>query len=188
MAVIDEYVPTGWVNDGAPAINSSNLNKIEQALKRATDGVNTNSAEIDTVAELMPAGAIIMWYGTTVPSGWKICDGSDSTPDLTGRFPLGRSEGTAYDTGGYADNTLVAHSHTASCSDEGNHRHSFDTGAGNTGEPYRTRDGSDEVTGTENTNYAGEHDHSITISQSSGDDGEDRNYPPFSTVMFIMKL
>ena len=37
----------------------------------------------------MPSGAIIMWYGTTPPTGWKICDGTNSTPDLRGRFIVG---------------------------------------------------------------------------------------------------
>ena len=28
----------------------------------------------------VPIGGIIMWSGTTAPSGWAICDGSNGTP------------------------------------------------------------------------------------------------------------
>lgn len=35
---------------------------------------------------LLPAGSIIMWHGSTIPSGWAECDGSNGTPDLRGRF------------------------------------------------------------------------------------------------------
>lgn len=34
----------------------------------------------------MPIGAIIAWHGTDVPDGWSICDGSNGTPNLIGKF------------------------------------------------------------------------------------------------------
>lgn len=34
----------------------------------------------------MPSGAIIMWYGNQVPYGWAICDGTNGTPNLIGKF------------------------------------------------------------------------------------------------------
>lgn len=36
---LPEYIPTGWVNGTAPAINSLNLGKLEQGIKRVTDEV-----------------------------------------------------------------------------------------------------------------------------------------------------
>lgn len=40
---------------------------------------------------LFPSGGIIMWSGTiaTIPSGWFLCNGSNSTPDLRNRFIVG---------------------------------------------------------------------------------------------------
>lgn len=37
---------------------------------------------------LVPSGGIIMWSGSiaTIPSGWVLCNGSNSTPDLRNRF------------------------------------------------------------------------------------------------------
>lgn len=49
----------------------------------------------------IPVGGIIMWSGTTgtsLPSNWKLCDGSTyngiKTPDLRGRFVLSSGQGT----------------------------------------------------------------------------------------------
>ena len=43
---------------------------------------------------LLPSGAIV-WFGnrTTAPDGWAICDGTNGTPNLIGRYPLGATSG-----------------------------------------------------------------------------------------------
>lgn len=40
---------------------------------------------------LIEPGTIIIFYGTAVPSGWAICDGTGGTPDLTDRILVGDS-------------------------------------------------------------------------------------------------
>ena len=67
----------------------------------------------------------MLWYGSvaSIPSGWVLCDGNNSTPDLRNRFVIGSGSGSSYpinQTGGSADATLVSHSHTIN-----NHTHSF---------------------------------------------------------------
>lgn len=44
--------------------------------------------------DLLPSGSIIMWSGTTVPAGWKICDGTNSTPNLLNRMIYGGHPGS----------------------------------------------------------------------------------------------
>jgi microcystin-dependent protein len=44
-----------------------------------------------------PIGGIIMYTGSTIPSGWALCDGSNGTPDLRDRFIVGA--GNAYASG-----------------------------------------------------------------------------------------
>lgn len=42
---------------------------------------------------IIPAGGIIMWSGdiNAIPAGWALCDGSQNTPDLSGKFIVGYS-------------------------------------------------------------------------------------------------
>ena len=44
----------------------------------------------------IPSGVIAMWSGATsaIPTGWVLCDGNNSTPDLRDRFVAGASAGT----------------------------------------------------------------------------------------------
>jgi microcystin-dependent protein len=39
----------------------------------------------------IPAGGVIMWSGNVgdIPTGWALCDGTNGTPDLRGRFIVG---------------------------------------------------------------------------------------------------
>lgn len=41
--------------------------------------------------EMVPLGGIIQWSGAIVdiPTGWQLCDGSNNTPDLRGKFVRG---------------------------------------------------------------------------------------------------
>ncbi len=44
---------------------------------------------MDSTGFVIPPGGIIMWSGKTAPAGWALCDGSNGTPDLRGRFIVG---------------------------------------------------------------------------------------------------
>ena len=87
-----------------------------------------------TGIESFVTGMILLWSGAAnaIPSGFVLCDGNNSTPNLSGRFVVGYSASDGdydvNDTGGSASVTLStsqipAHSHTTD-----NHTHSFDAG------------------------------------------------------------
>ena len=84
-----------------------------------TAAVGTDSTQIATTAfvrDIVPTGVITMWYGSiaSIPSGWFLCDGTNSTPDLRDRFIVGAGSTYAVAaTGGSANATLVSHNHTA---------------------------------------------------------------------------
>ena len=71
-----------------------------------TASAGTNTTQLATTAfikaaidVLLPTGVICMWSGVTIPSGWYLCDGQNSTPDLRGKFVIGAGSVAASVTG-----------------------------------------------------------------------------------------
>jgi hypothetical protein len=77
----------------------------------ATASAGTSTTQIATtafvttaiataVSALVPAGMIMIWSGSvgSIPSGWVLCNGSNSTPDLRDKFVIGA--GSTYAVGG----------------------------------------------------------------------------------------
>ena len=97
-----------------------------------------------TGIEGVPSGVIAMWSGTNanIPSGWALCDGTNSTPDLTDRFVLGRAAASnTNSTGGantvtLAEGNLPAHTHDSgnfAADSAGAHTHTLSGNTSNTG-------------------------------------------------------
>ena len=133
------------------------------------------------IANSVPSGVITMWSGSvaSIPSGWVLCNGSNSTPDLRNRFVVGA--GDTYDvddTGGSADAVVVSHTHTVT--DPG-HNHSVpNSGSQNNSFDSGTTVGND-TTGTSGTATTG-----ISIA-SAGESGTNKNLPPYYALAYIMK-
>jgi len=170
-----------------------------------TASTGTNTTQLATTAFVQTAlsgafstGMIMMWSGTiaTIPSGWVLCNGSNSTPDLRNRFIIGAhsdSAGVAYSTvtgsntqtGGTKDAINVSHTHTATVTDPG-HSHTLtnlatysDTVSGG-GITIQTRTNSNNTSATATTG--------ITVANSTeGSSGTDQNLPPYYALAFIMK-
>jgi hypothetical protein len=152
---------------------------------------------------LFVTGMIMMWSGTiaTIPSGWVLCDGNNSTPDLRNRFIIGANAddagvaktnvtGSATQTGGTKDAIVVSHTHTATVTDPG-HTHTSTlnvwrgSNSGNTGAAWGGGDRQDatNVVGTSNSRVT-----SITVANSTeGSSGTNQNLPPYYALAFIMK-
>ena len=94
---------------------------------KADGSIDSNSYA--TASSGFPTGGIIMWSGSiaTIPSGWALCDGQNSTPDLRDRFIVGAGNNYSVgSTGGAADAVVVEHNHSngsLGTSSEGNHTH-----------------------------------------------------------------
>ena len=141
----------------------------------AASRVSAQDAEqIATQAEIMavfPQGLILPWYAKDgkVPNGWAICDGSNGTPDLRGRFLMGVSDFADVGKRGGEPSIPASPSH---------------------GHGGRT---SDQNTTGELTTCKGtcrgrlrSHTHVIIADGQHNHKGENR--PPYTTVLFIMKL
>lgn len=179
-----------------PTVNGSN-NTWGDTINTALDGIVSHVNNLQT----MPSGGIIMWSGSvaSIPSGWVICDGTNSTPDLRDRFVVGAGDGYSVDdTGGSANTTLgtsnlPAHSHNFSgnTSGAGDHRHNLTFGTSNGGNSY-FYNGQIGSTGGIDANNAmgssGNHTHSFsgtTANTGSGTALDTR--PPYYALAFIMK-
>ena len=165
-----------------------------QALVSAGSGTPTWAASFVT-------GMIIMWSGTiaTIPSGWLLCNGSSSTPDLRDKFIIGASADSGgaaktnvtasyTQTGGTKDAIVVSHTHTATSTvtDPG-HFHSY-------GEGQRTQVGTDngeaydaQASAAFNTDTKTTGVTVATSNTTEGSSGTNQNLPPYYALAFIMK-
>ena len=120
---------------------------------------------ITNVGGTIPSGGIILWSGAAnaIPTGWYLCDGQNSTPDLRNRFVVGAGDSYAVDaTGGSADATLVSHTHGSGnlgTGNAGSHSHSGNTN--NTGDHSHSG----------NTNNTGDHAHRWGTDDEDGAQG-----------------
>ena len=101
----------------------------------------SRSGQTFTIAsDLFPSGGIIMWSGSTsnIPSGWVLCNGNNSTPDLRNRFVIGAGDDfNVGSTGGSRDAVLVSHDHTATTSAQSaDHTHGGTTDNNNRGHKH----------------------------------------------------
>ena len=55
-----------------------------------------------------PSGTILLLYGSTIPSGWAKCDGTNGTPNLINKFVFGaKTDAELKTTGGNDTHTHV---------------------------------------------------------------------------------
>ena len=134
------------------------------------------------------SGMIMLWSGSeaSIPSGWVLCDGTNSTPNLQDRFVVGAGNTYAVGaTGGSADAVVVSHTHTATVTDP-SHTHGwsysntllYSAGGGNA----NTYPGgaANQTTSAASTG--------ITVANSTtGVSGTNANLPPYYALCYIMK-
>lgn len=152
----------------------------------------------------IPLGGIIMWSGSSVPTGWALCNGQSvnglTTPDLRDRFVVG--SGGIYsinNKGGTAHAIVPAHTHTVI--DPG-HQHTInphtDYGNGDLRTHRRGKDGRQigPAWGGGDRPYGSFGDApyttpikttGITIA-SAGQSAINGNLPPYYALAFIMRI
>ena len=154
----------------------------------------------------IPVGGIIMWSGTTVPTGWALCNGSNGTPNLRNKFIVaadsltktgttsqsGSSPYDPGDIGGASQVTLVENqipSHTHTATDSG-HIHALDYQTPlNITDVDRGNTGGGSVFSLDNSvqpstvsGFA-----NITVSSTGGNQPHE-NLPPYYALAFIMRV
>lgn len=120
----------------------------------------------------VPAGGIIIWSGTSdaVPDGWALCDGTNNTPDLRGRFVLGESAThSTGETGGIEEVTLTIEQMPQ-------HQHTY----------HRMMDDF-STTISPGQGKAALQDVNVDT-EASGNSQPHENMPPYYVLAYIMKL
>ena len=184
-------------------LNSPALTGVPTA-PTATAGTNTTQLATTAfvLANAIPSGLISMWSGSiaSIPSGWVLCNGSNSTPDLRNRFIIGAHSDTASvaystvtgsntQTGGTKDAAVVSHTHTATSvvTDPGHTHVQGGNGALCPG------GGSQEPLGASASVYGFSTQSAVTsisvatTNATAGSSGTDQNLPPYYALAYIMK-
>jgi microcystin-dependent protein len=214
---INGLVPANPFGSDPIANADDHLRLIKSTLKATfpniTGPVTLSQGDLNAA---MPRGGIIMWSGTTVPTGWALCNGASvpksdgsgnvTVPNLMDRFIVGA--GNAYVTGligGVATYALSvaqlpAHSHIGTTNPDGSHNHVLNDpnvvtnqgGVNLNGTPStnpNTRVG--DNTGASQTGITvlagGLHAHTFSTTNTGNGAGIE-NRPPFYALAFIMKV
>ena len=157
--------------------------------------VNSTANQIQEISDsdslvgngTIPIGGIIMWSGTiaNIPTGWALCNGSNSTPDLRDRFIVGAtsdaSTGVTFNantgtvSGAYAPgNTGGETAHQLTIAELASHTHRFSqSNEGVNSGGATVMDG--PASGT-----------SFSPETIGGDDYHE-NRPPYYALAFIMR-
>lgn len=174
----------------------------------ADGAVTASKLDSSIVGALVPVGGIIMWSGTTIPTGWSLCNGTNGTPNLTNKFivaaanvsktgittQLGSSPYNPGDVGGSATATLVSHSHNASSSvNDPGHTHVLVTrdstanqGTGQGANQEFAGGGGAQGQVTTQSSLTG-----VTVTTSISPQGSaatNANLPPYYALAFIMRI
>lgn len=192
---------SGYIGSKSSVVGVDGYNRAEAD---ATFLTPTGDGSALTGISGIPAGVITLWSGSTVtiPSGWVICDGLNSTPDLRDRFVVGAGSTYAVDaTGGSSTTTLAeanlpAHTHDAgtlggTTNTTGSHSHTQRYGP--SGGSSTTISGSTTRSGSANANTtasSGNHSHTLTVTGSTASAGSGTSFdnkPPYYALAYIMK-
>jgi len=165
-----------------------------------TGAVTFNWDELKPVTALKqqstPIGGIIMWSGAVdaIPQGWNLCDGSNGTPNLSGRFVVGYDAADAdYDaigeTGGakgviLTEAQMPQHNHSGTAVVPP-HTHNINSDGGSTYSNGSNARKESDNSGVITTQLSVTLNAPVTTVNKGGNASHE-NRPPFFTLAYII--
>ena len=171
----DQFITFVENNSGNNPIRVDAGLKYNPSTNRLTAGSFAGDGSALSGIEAFVTGMIILWSGAAdaIPSGFVLCDGNNSTPNLSGRFVVGydasNSDYDVNDTGGSESVTLTinqipAHTHNINLAVRAFYQEPRNFGVGTDGSANNSED---------------------TGSTGGGQSHENR--PPYYALCYIMK-
>ena len=156
-------------NVGILTVTSAGINVTGVVTATSFVGSGANLTGIQGI----PTGVIMMWSGASdaIPSGFVLCNGSNSTPDLRNRFVVGATDTYAVGaTGGATSTNAVLGSVVVNTGTEDN--------------PQQVQDASSSYNGIQNKNSRDRHQHGIDMNHTHSNIP---TVPPYYALCYIMK-
>ena len=165
----------------------------------------------------LPIGTIVSWYDPSgnfskIPSNWALCDGTNNTPDLRGRFILGSCSTPIKDNSGniiinsrIINSTGGEENHKLTIDELPSHSHNYRFSLGSRGPEIGSDismyDASGNLLPWDNiykgyrtvnyTNFGGLNNVLFSIPANTnlmGNNRQHNNMPPFYVLAYIMKI
>ena len=172
-----QFEATGLIKAGQ-GVNVGSTNVINSSgqvvASRITGALPAIDGSALTGIQGIPSGMIMIWSGAAnaIPSGFTLCDGNNSTPDLRDRFVVGAQNAYSVGATGGADSVTL----TVSQIPSHNHSVTFPITAPQGGLVSNNQFGC-------NHNSSG----MTRTSSSVGGGGSHENRPPYYALCYVMK-
>lgn len=149
--------------------------------------VNDNFDDmVDQLNIAAPSGMISLWSGSiaSIPSGWYLCDGNNSTPNLRNRFVVGAGSSYAVgDTGGEDTHTLTESEMPSHTHIQNAHKHAIGYSFANGTVVSEVRSGDTSGASPDSSMM----ENTTATNQNTGGGAAHENRPPYYALAYMMK-
>ncbi len=159
-----------------PKISVTDISKLYNS-----NSISVGNLTVNNSCNILPRGIIIAWNNQNIPDGWALCDGTNCTPDLRGRFIYGydslKQSNRLYEKGGET-------SHLITLNEMPTHSHRYNANGGVTN--YIADISS--VLGKNYVNGLNNNQHTTNTYINPSKNVPHNNMPPYVSLKYIMKL
>lgn len=197
---LDDVVDTNPADSDPVSEGAAAMREVRKVLKNIFPSAGQSGDEYTgTFADLnqlvassvIPNGTITMWAGTLaeIPEYWRLCDGTNGTPNMVGRFPIGAIHGVVPPNfqGGNTELSITGdtESHALTVAEMPAHAHQIGAKkASGSVQAGGTQTHFEQVADdTSSTGGGGSHSHGVDITVPSNE-----FYPLWTSVHYIMKV